>query len=214
VGLQVDEGSMNRLWEGYTTLFEVPKNEGADFVFDEETPFIATGPFKFVAYKDREPNEKETEQLTTRFQYFSFDRSIPHAQQKKGFAPCPRCWAKWLLHGEIMYRKEKGKDPRSNTDVVDRAAERLFPAGEPQLGAYAKKISGLSSKRAATGPPATPPHRPPPPGQGGQAGASASAAPAQGTFADLKQLMEWRQAGLLTMDEFVTAKERFFGDEA
>ena len=40
VGLQVDEGSIIRLWEGLTILFEVPKSEGADIVFDEETPRI------------------------------------------------------------------------------------------------------------------------------------------------------------------------------
>ena len=44
-GLQLDEASFNRLLEGLPTLVEMPKNEGPDFVFEEDTPLIATGPF-------------------------------------------------------------------------------------------------------------------------------------------------------------------------
>ena len=45
---------------------EVPKNEGFDFVFDEDTPFVATGPFELEAYKNNVPNAYETGQLATR----------------------------------------------------------------------------------------------------------------------------------------------------
>ena len=205
-GLQLDEGSMNRLLEGLPTLVEVPKNDGVDFVFDEDTPFIATGPFKLVAYKDGEPDEFETDQLTTRPQYFRFPESIPKPSQKTGFAPCPRCWAKWLLHGEIAFRQAHGKDPLSTTDIVDRAKAALFTNPEA-LVAYERKMAPASSKRAAVGPPATPPRA-----KGATQGEGSTAGePKKGSFDDLTKLMAWRQAGLLSLEEFEKAKQQFFG---
>ena len=45
-------------------LVRQPKTVGPDFIFDEATPFIATGPFKLVAHKDGAPDGVETEHET------------------------------------------------------------------------------------------------------------------------------------------------------
>ena len=157
---------------------------------------------KVANTRETEASPKATvEQLTTRLQYFMFERSLPKSQQKKGFAACPRCRAKWLLHGEMLHRQQHGKEPLSTTDVVDRAKEALFPT-EEAMAAYGNECSP-SSKRPAVGPPATPP----------RAKGAAQEESQKGTFEELKELMGWRQAGLLTLKEFEAAKRRFFGGE-
>jgi len=217
-GLRLDEGSLNRLLEGYATLVQMPKNEGADFVFHEDTPFIATGPFQLTAYTpDGEVDEYETEQMTTRFTYFFFRNSILKANQHKGFGPCAKCWAKWLLHGEIVYRREHGRHPKSTTDVVEKAKAALFPKGEEDLGAYEQQIAPKAPKRPAAGPPATPPRL-----KGSSTGAAAAeisggtstgaagAPTTGGRFEELRKLVSWREAGLLSKEEFDAAKQEFF----
>ena len=188
---------MNRLLEGLPTLIHMPKNEGPDFVFEEDTPFVATGPYKLVAYKNKVVDDHETEQLTTRITYFPFEKSIEKANQRKTFAPCGKCWAKWLLHGEILYRQQHGKHQLSQTDAVEKAKAALFPT-EEDLALYSQQISPAAQKRTATGPPSTPPR-----------GKSASS----GSFSELEKLMQWRQAGLLNKEEFEKAKAKFFGEE-
>ena len=58
-------------------LVRQPKTVGPDFIFDEDPPFIATGPFKLVAHKDGAPDGVETEQLHTRLQYSLFLKRCP-----------------------------------------------------------------------------------------------------------------------------------------
>eukprot|EP00973_Karenia_brevis_P059111 8230115-Karenia_brevis.AAC.1 len=67
-GLRLDEGTWNRLLEGLPTRIGVAKSDAsrADFVDKENTPFIFTGPYRMIAYRNGVPDSKETEQLDTR----------------------------------------------------------------------------------------------------------------------------------------------------
>ena len=60
---------------------------------------------------------------------------------------------------------------------------------------------------AAEGPPATPPRAK----SSTSPEAVADAEAPRGTFGELRQLIEWREKGLLALDEFAAAKRRFFG---
>ena len=45
--------------------------------------FLFTGPFEFVAYRNRRPDARETEQLTTRVRYVNFNNQAPQPQKHK-----------------------------------------------------------------------------------------------------------------------------------
>ena len=76
-GLRVDEGTINRLFEGQPTLIGVPKTSGAaDLVYREDAAMILTGPFKLSACRNGKADLCETEQLDARVKYVLFDRSI------------------------------------------------------------------------------------------------------------------------------------------
>ena len=72
---------------GFPTLAHKPKTVGPDFIFDEDTPFIAAGPFKLVAHKDGAPDGVETEQLHTRLQYSLFFKRRPEGVSEKRLRP-------------------------------------------------------------------------------------------------------------------------------
>ena len=48
------------------------------FVYDEDAAFLFTGPFQIVAYRNRRPDARETEQLTTRVHYATFNNEARH----------------------------------------------------------------------------------------------------------------------------------------
>ena len=105
-GLRLDIGTWNRLLEGLPTPIGVPKTDGArmDFVYDEDAPLIATGPFIPTGYKDGVPDDKETEQITCRMKFFHFTRPAPQGLNRN-FKPCALCWSRWVLEGEIEWRR-------------------------------------------------------------------------------------------------------------
>jgi len=198
VGLQIDEGCFNRLLEGEPTLIEVPKNAGVDFVFSEDTPFVATGPFEFQAYKDGVPNAYETDQLATRMQYFHFGKSVPVKEQNDSLKPCAACYAKWLLHGEIVHRAHHGKHASSTTTIVEEAHALLFP------GPYALKGYGVMLQTKASS---------------SSAGSGSSSSTALGagsgekrTYEKLREVVEWKREGLLSEEEFAKAKTRILSE--
>ena len=105
-GLRLDIGTWNRLLEGLPTRIGVPKTDGArmDFVYDEDAPLIATGPFMPTGYKNGVPSDKETEQITCRIKFFHFMRPAPEGLNRD-FKPCALCWSRWVLEGEIGWRQ-------------------------------------------------------------------------------------------------------------
>ena len=110
-GLRLDIGTWNRLLEGLPTPIGVPKSDGSrvDFVYDEDAPLIATGPFQPTGYKDGVANEKETEQLTCRCKFVHFRHPAPQNLDRTVKA-CPMCWSRWVLLGELAWRRHFGQD--------------------------------------------------------------------------------------------------------
>jgi hypothetical protein len=204
VGLQLDEGSFNRILEGEPALVEVPKNEGFDFVFDEDTPFVATGPFELVVYKNGVPNAYETGQLATRLQYVHFTKSIAKEAQNDTRNPCGRCYAKWLLHGEATYREKNSKHPLSTTPIFEVARETLFP-GRFGLQSFAAAMVRDSRKSRV---------------DSGDSASSSSmdttrtsvAAQQKTAFERMKELVAWKEQGLVDEEEFKVLKRKMLAE--
>jgi hypothetical protein len=131
-GLRIDEGTWNRWLEGLPTLIGVAKTDGtrSDFVYDEDAAFVFTGPFPLTAWRNGVPDEKETEQLTTRLMYVYFNRPAPK-REGKGPKPCAFCWSRWILLGELYWLRAQSlpvDDFMSKVAGVLEAAEH-----SPQL---------------------------------------------------------------------------------
>ena len=182
--MRLDEGTFNRLLECLPTRIGVPKFDGSrrDFVYDENAAFLFTGPFPLTAYRNGVPGQKETDQLTCRIQYVHFNRPpLPSASLNREFRPCPLCWARWTLLGEMEWQLRKRLAPDALMDAARRFAspKRVYPAVAPSL----------SSSGA---PPAT------------------SASPYSGSsstlVSDLRDLLRWHEGGLLSDAEFQRAK--------
>ena len=214
-GLRLDEGTWNKLFEGLPTQIGVAKSNSAraDFVFEENAPFIFTGPFKLVAYRHGWPDEKETEQLSCRLKYWEFSRPAPE-NRDRSFRPCGRCWARWVLHGELEHRLRHGVDLG---DFLTRARAEMDVAGAAPFcqhspGPVAAMVPASSVVPAAT---ATVPLLPSTePVQAGPQRMAGRAADATGTtvttewFAHLEKLMDWRAKGFLSDAEFAVAKAK------
>ena len=111
-GMRLDQGTFDRLLEGLPTRVGVPKSDGLrrDFTYTEDAAFIFTGPFYLTAYKNGVPDAHETDQLSCRFKYVPFARPAPPSGGlNRSFKPCPCCWAKWILQGELRWRIREGR---------------------------------------------------------------------------------------------------------
>ena len=192
-GLRVDEGTWNRWLEGLPTLIGVPKTDGgrADFVYDEDAAFLFTGPFQFVAYRDRRPDIRETEQLSTRIRYVHFANESPPPRTCGTLSPCGLCWARWTLRGEVAYQ---ARSSGSLDATSRRILETLWPNWNPLLRTESEFLASAaeqttSARALATGGPSTP-----------------VANPSDAAWERMVSLMEWRSRGLLTDAEFHNAK--------
>ena len=208
-GLRLDEGTWNRLLEGLPTRIGVAKSDSSrtDFVFEDNTPFIFTGPFKLVAYRSGRPDTSETEQLACRLKYWVFDTPA-QADLDRSFKPCPRCWAKWLLSGEVTYRARHGHEL---DDVLTRAAVDLAPSGNGAASSDSQPVGTrhdsppgpLPLAIAADeplGPLSSVAEQPP--------RSFVAASVSQAWFQQLEKLMAWRERGFLTDAEFRAAKAK------
>ena len=179
------EGTWNRLLEGLPTRIGVPKTDGsrADFVYTEDAAFLFTGPFELTAYRHGRPNQKETEQLSTRVRYFHFDRQSLAEHRGRDLNPCPHCWAKWLLRGEAAWQQIHGVAPDS---FMDRALAALGLESQAPLTMSPVSSSSQHEVQQSTAP-----------------GVS------QGSWIEqLAALMDWKCRGLLCDAEFSLAKQR------
>jgi hypothetical protein len=183
-GLRLDEGTWNRLLEGLPTRIGVAKTDGSrsDFVYRENTPFIFTGPFKLVAYRNGKADEVETDQISCRLQYVNFERPAPKSRNR-AFKHCPSCWSRWLLIGELMWQQQRGIEPGPFCAKA-RDALNFHPLQTEELP---------QPPRA----PAAELQQPVP---------SESAHP--DFFTQLRSLMEWHTKGLLSDSEFKVAKSK------
>lgn len=212
-GLRLDEGTWNRLAEGLPTLIGVAKTDGSrgDFVYDEDAAFILTGPFKMTAFKNGFPDERETDQLACRVKYWIFPRAAPE-KRDRSFEPCPLCWSRWVLDGELRWQGHHGVQPDDFALKVIKALFGTTPASPATSGPTA---SAGSTQAAAMPSPVLPDPT------GGAATQGSLSAPAVGTaaqgpvatnavsfFAELSQLVAWRTQGLLSDTEFVKAKQK------
>ena len=195
--MRLDEGTWNRILEGLPTLIGVAKSDSsrADFVFDENTPSIITGPFKLIAYRNGRPDAVETEQLSCRVKYWEFS-SPTTGPLNRAFKPCPCCWATWIVRGELNYRAHCGDDLG---DFLTRAEAALMPqagGSAPAAGQPAASSGGM-------------PHAPVPaaPAIEGPVVDEVAAA-SHAWFGQLEKLMAWRERGFLTDAEFAAAKAK------
>ena len=207
-GLRLDEGTWNRLLEGLPTRVGVAKSDSSrvDFVFDENAPFIFTGPFKLVAYRDGRPDQKETEQLTCRLKYWEFKKPGP-PNPDRSFKPCPACWARWLLLGELAYRARNGlacDNFLGNVQAVLGSTPVAAPSAAEPLGP--DTVHANSSVPASTA--TTAPSLPTVPVAEAMTESSAGTEEQAQWFQRLERLMDWRSRGFLTDLEFASAKAK------
>ena len=181
-GLRIDEGTWNRLLEGLPTLIGVPKSDGsADFLYQEDAACIFTGPFELIAYRNGRVDVKETEQLACRMKYFTFGNSAP-PRCDRSFNHCPLCWSRWILQGELQWRRKAGVEQGEFMDKVSQllgsgAGGDIVMAADVHAGApISSSVGGSSSSRDMMG--------------------------------TLQQLIQWRQSGSLTESEFANAKTK------
>ena len=192
-GLRLDEGTWNRLAEGLPTLIGVAKTDGArgDFVFDDDVAMILTGPSMLTAYKNGVVDESETSQLTCRVKYWMFNRPAPE-HRLRGFHPCPLCWSRWLLRGEVQWQAVHGVPPNlfANKVLAALPAWGQSHSSAPEQPSQPQPLPTLASSSSSLLPVVTAP------------------APHHGSafFSHLSQLMDWRQQGLLSDAEFLQAK--------
>ena len=136
-GLRIDEGTWKRLLEGLPTLIGVPKTDASrsDFVYSEDVAMIFTGPFKLIAYRNGRVDDTETEQLSCRMRRMFFDKA---ALQRVGPAPklCPTCWSRWVLRGEMQWRRQGG---HAIDEFMANAAATI---GELQVGTMSGSSTG------------------------------------------------------------------------
>ena len=181
-GLCVDEGTWSRWLEGLPTLVGVPKTGGSsgDFVYDEDAAFLFTGPFEFVAYRNRQPDPRETEQLSTRVKYVHFATQAPPAAQFGKTKPCGRCWSRWVLSGGLQHRAHGSVEPDA---FARKVLATLWPDWDPSQA----PVSGDPDVAAA-------------------ASAQPQAVTGDALLHRLATLIEWRSLGHLTEEEFRAAK--------
>ena len=179
-GLRIDEGTWNRLLEGLPTLIGVPKSDGsrADFVYDDDAAFIFTGPFELLAFRNGMVDQMETEQLNCRMQYIIFGRPAP-PQVNRGLKHCAWCWSRWILRGELLWRRQQGV---ARDEFLKKVACQL---GEPEThDTMARACSEPLARDEA-------------PSASSALLASMGPTPApRDLFGQMSAVMEWRRAGL------------------
>ena len=180
-GIRLDIGTWNRLLEGLPTSIGVPKSDGSrsDFTYKEDAPFVATGPFIPTGYRNGVPNQMETDQLTCRLKIYELSRPAPDTGLNRNFKPCPLCWSRWLLDGQIQWSNATGHP-------LDTTLQKMCNGQRFDV---------------------TPTVAPEPSGASPPAAAAASTASGD-FFNQLQSLMEWRRNGLLSEDEFGKAKQK------
>ena len=231
-GLRVDEGTWNRLLEGLPTSVGVPKTDGSrgDFTYKEDAAFIFTGPFEWEAYRKGRFDRHETQQLSTRVCYIHFDRPAAAEHTGRALAPCPLCWSRWILAGEMLWRRNQQMQPDVFAQRVIQALGLAAPTPTPptvtlQQFEASVHTQALPARAIEFDDPAEQVLRDmeaaglsgPPIGlRGGSRPTTAQsvAAPPTSTpdssassfFERLSALMSWKSQGLLTDAEFTSAK--------
>ena len=192
VGLRLDIGTWNRLLEGLPTPIGVPKSDGSrsDFLYEENAPLIATGPFQPVGYKDGVANEKETEQITCRIKFWHLRRPAPDAGLNRTLKPCPVCWSRWILQCAAAWQLKHGAKPDAFLEKVAANGNVFDPAAMQSSGPACSK--GYAAKPSSS------------------AGSSGSTGGQADQFARLQALVEWRKSGLLTDAEFARFKKECY----
>ena len=184
-GLRIDEGTFNRLLEGLPTPIGVPKTDPArkDFVYEESPAMIFTGPFQLLAYRNGKVDMMETDQLTCRMEYIFFKKPASGALNRT-MKHCAVCWSRWILGGEADWRVANGADSAGNEFMCEV---------EAMIGQRLERSQAGSSRGASS--------------SGLDPVAAASSTSESATFMTaLTRVMDWRQQGLLSDSEFLSAK--------
>ena len=184
-GLRLDEGTWNRLLEDLPVRIGVAKSSGSkDFEFEDDVAFIFTGPFELIAYRNGLPDAKETAQLSSRVKYVHFERPGPPAVNR-AFKSCPACWSKWVLEGALHNRRTANTPLDPFMATVAAAVDARNPTRDAGSFAAESSIAPL--------------------------GLSAPVPAAPDAFSKLREIMQWKQQGLLNDAEFVAAKQKLLG---
>ena len=88
---------------------------------------ILTGPFQLLAYRNGVVDRVETEQLACRMRYIFFNQPT-HGSLNRKLKNCSTCWSRWILSGELHWRRVCGAEGDDFTKKVE-AALALLPAG-------------------------------------------------------------------------------------
>ena len=92
--------------EGSSVKVAVPKTLGTNYMFDADSPVLATAPGP-VTWPGR---PSETAQMTTRWRYFLFTEFYD-PDTCPDIPPCGSCWAQWLLAAADRERRPPGPPP-------------------------------------------------------------------------------------------------------
>ena len=202
-GVRLDIGTWNRLLEGLPTRIGVPKTDGSrtDFTYDGNAPLVATGPFEPTGYKDGVANETETKQLTCRCKFTRFEFPAPE-KLNRDLKDCPHCWSRWLIHGEILWRRACDQQL---DDFLSKAASffepaaatnsfplQVLPCVEDSVDEEGEAL--LREEVAAAPRPLLPPR--------------SSSDASSNLFDKLSELVAWRKEGLLSETQFEKAKSK------
>ena len=91
-----------------------------------------------VAYRNRRPDARETEQLTTRVRYVTFNNEAPPPQKHK-LKQCSFCWACWVLQGELRWQTRAGVDLDPYMASVQSLLRDVQPDAAAPHAAHLKK---------------------------------------------------------------------------
>ena len=184
-GLKLDEGTWNRWLEGLPVRVGVPKTDGsrADFVYDEDTPIICTGPFLPTAYRNGYADKVETDQLLCRMKFHQFLHPAPE-RVDRSFKACPLCWSRWLLISELQWHESRGLPLSSFLHQVQGAVHASYDL-RSAAAASAAPQQALETRSV---------------------GCTENGAQDADVFARLSVLIGWQRDGLLSDQEFKHAK--------
>ena len=207
-GLRLDIGTWNRLLEGLPTPIGVPKSDGSkvDFVYDEDAPLIATGPFQPTGYKNGVPNDMETDQITCRMKFHRFLYPAPEVVDHS-FKACPLCWSRWLIRGELLWRQARGVPCDEFLSKARDALGDCLPAPDALTSALAGLRNPIGDSSDEEGEALLRELEAPVLPVTAAASSNASVAPA-GLFDQLMSLVAWRKEGHLTEEQFEAAKTK------
>ena len=105
----------------------VPKQQGANYIFDGDAPVFCTGPGPV----EHPTLERETAQMDSRIRYFLFEHRFDRVLVPE-IKPCARCFATWVLAARLQPRQPDAPPPVGLHEYYVRARGRASSSSVPR----------------------------------------------------------------------------------